>query len=163
MSRYKMFAFITLVTLAFGIAIVGNALAGEKFKCRGVKYCTKWEQINVGDEKGHVIVLYEAVGIHSNMEGNPFGEGMLNWEAGVLNISPSTGMTGNGYLTLTDRDGDKIYMNWDVKPAGPNEWAFYKGTGKFEGIQGKGTHSTVNTADPKQWYIDWEGEVELPR
>ena len=32
MSRFKLFAFIALITLAFGVALISDALAGEKVK-----------------------------------------------------------------------------------------------------------------------------------
>ena len=66
-------------------------------------------------------------------------------------------------MTLTDKDGHKIYMKFDQKPSGPSPWTFFKGTGKFEGVRGKGTYISVLTADPTLWYSNWEGEVELPR
>jgi hypothetical protein len=64
---------------------------------------------------------------------------------------------------MTDKDGDKAYFKWDQKPSGPNRMTFYKGTGKFKGIQGKGTWSPIYTADPTEMFADWEGEIELPR
>jgi len=45
MSKIRIFAFIALITLAFGVALVGGALAGEKVKGRTVWYTVKWEQI----------------------------------------------------------------------------------------------------------------------
>lgn len=163
MSKFKIVGIIALIAFAVGILLVGNVVAAEKFKCRGVKYMTKSEITNVSDEKGHMLLLFENVGVHSNMQGKTFCDGWFDWDSGLLDINPKTGMTGNGYLILTDKDGDKIYMKWDMKPSGPNEWTFFKGTGKFEGIRGKGTHSPVPTADPKLSYVDWEGEVELPK
>jgi hypothetical protein len=35
MSRFKLFAFIILITMAFGVTLVGDALAGEKGKVVG--------------------------------------------------------------------------------------------------------------------------------
>ncbi len=163
MSKSKIVGMMALIAFAMGILLVGDALAGEKFKCREVTYVTKSEKINVGDEKGHVIAIMEGKGIQSNKEGKTFCEGWVHWEAGRLDINPKTGVTGNGYLALTDKDGDKIYMRWDIKPPSPNEWAFLKGTGKFEGIKGKGTFSSTHTSDPTLFYVDWEGEFVLPR
>ena len=163
MSKSKIVGIMALIVFAMGILLVGDAVAGEKFKCREVSYVTKWEQINVGDEKGHMVVLFEAKGIDSNKEGKTFCEGWLHWKAGLLDINPKTGVTGNGYITLTDKDGHKIYAKWDVKPSGPNEWSYFKGSGKFEGIKGKGTFSLIHTTDPSLYYVDLEGEVELPR
>jgi hypothetical protein len=110
MSKSKIVAMMTLVVFAISIFLVGNAVAGERFKCRGVFYTTKWEQINVGDEKDHVVAVSESKGMYSNMEGKTFGEGWLGWSGYIADISPKTGMTGSGYMTLTDKDGDKIYM-----------------------------------------------------
>ena len=163
MSTSKIVAMMASIVFAGGIFWVGNTVAGEKFKVRTVWYGTKWDTINVGDEKDHVLGLSESKGIVSNMEGKTFGEGWLAYGTGIVDINPKTGATGEGYDTFTDKDGDKIYMKWAWKPTGPNPWTFYKGTGKFEGVQGKGTWSMIFTADPMLWYCPWEGEVELPR
>jgi hypothetical protein len=164
MSKFKIVGIMALIAFAMGIILVGNALAGEKFKCRTVWVSTKVERINVDDEKGHAFVLGEMKGIISNMEGKTFGEGWLGWSGYIADISPKIGMTGNGYMTLTDKDGDKIYMKYEFKPPGPHQpWTFFKGTGKFEGVRGKGTFSSVLTADPTLSIANWEGEVELPR
>jgi len=163
MSKSKIVGMMALITFALGILLVANTMAGEKIKVREVSYVTKWEQINVGEEEGHVIALFEAKGIQSNKEGKTFCEGWLHRETGVFDINPKTGMTSIGYITLTDRDGDKVFLKWDVRPSRTNEWTFFKGTGKFEGIKGKGTFSSTHTSDPSLFYVDWEGEVELRR
>jgi hypothetical protein len=60
------------------------------------------------------------------------------------------------------RDPFPFYAKWDQKGLS-GTWTYYKGTGKFEGIQGKGSYSCVFSADPTLGYCAWEGEVELPR
>jgi len=163
MSKSKIVGVMALIVFAVGMLLVCNAVAGEKIKCDTVWYTTKWDTINVGDEKDHVVAVWEGKGIVLNMEGKTFGEGLLAHGSGLYDINPKTGMIGDGYDTYTDKDGDKIYMKFDAKPSGPNEWTFYKGTGKFRGIQGKGTWSWVPSADPTLGYAPWEGEIELPR
>jgi hypothetical protein len=163
MSKSKIVGIVALIAFTMGILLVGDVVAGEKFKCRIVWYVTKNEQINVGDETGHVVALREAKGIVSNIQGKTFGEGWVALNTALVDISPKTGATGSGYLTWADKDGDKIYMKWDLKPPGPHPLTFFKGTGKFEGVQGKATFSLLYTRDPMQFYADWEGEVELPR
>jgi hypothetical protein len=163
MFKSKIVAIMALIAFVMGFVLVGNVVAGEKFKCRNVWYVTKNEQINVGDETGHVVTLREYKGIVSNMQGKTFGEGWVTWCTALLDISPKTGVAGGGYMTWADKDGDKIYMKWHLKPPGPHPLTFFKGTGKFEGVQGKATFSVVYTRDPMQFYADWEGEVELPR
>ena len=151
---------MALVVFAMGIVLVDDALAAEKVKCRNVWYTTKWEQINVGDEKDHVVGLWEGKGIVSNMEGKTFGEGWLIYGQGITDVNPKTRIA-DGYNTYTDKDGDKIYMKFDQKGLS-GTWTFFKGTGKFKGVQGKGTWSMFYTADPMLFYTNWESEVELP-
>ncbi len=162
MSKSKIVAIMALIAFAMGILLVGNALAGEYFKLRAVWYTTKMDTINVGDEKDHMIGLGEQKGIFTNMQGQTFGEGFLGYCQWACDATPK-GIACDGYLTMTDKDGAKIYMKWARTPTGPHPWTFYKGTGKFEGVRGKGTWSPIDTAEPMQMYADVEGEVELPR
>ena len=166
MSRFKLFAFIALITLAFGLVLVADALAGEKVKFRNSMYLVKWEPVNVGDEEGHVVATYEGKGIITNLEGKPFADGWLNREMGLLDMNLKTGdWTGQGYTEITDRDGDKIWRFWKGKSVSKDlrkgETTFIKGTGKYEGIRGKGTFASHPLGD--RWYSDIEAEVELPK
>ena len=162
MSKSKIVGLMALIVFTMGILLVSNVLAGEYVKWRGVYYTTKWEQINVGDEKDHVVAVGEWKGIYSNMQGKTLGDGWLGVCVGLMDMNPKAGVTGIGYVTLTDKDGNKIYLKWDQKGFSGG-WTFFKGTGKFEGIQGKGTWSWAPTPDAALFLIDWEGEVELPR
>ncbi len=162
MSKSKIVGIMALIAFAMGILLVGDAVAGEYVKWRDVWYSTKMEQINVGDEKDHVILLWEASGTTCNLEGKTFLDGWLINGAGTFDINPKTGAIGKGYNTYTDKDGDKIYLIFEMKGFG-GPCTFLKGTGKFEGIQGKGTWFITYTADPKRIYGDCEMEVELPR
>ena len=167
MPRCKLFAFIVVITLAFGVAIVADALAGEKFKLRTVKYMTKWEQVNVGDEEGHVIAVYEGKGIETNMQGKKFMDGWLIRETGLMDINGKAGTwSAQGYGESTDRDGDKIFFSWegrkDKNDAGKGTNAILKGTGKWQGIKGKGTWVASPGVD-NRWYSDVELDLELPR
>jgi len=108
MSRMKLIPFIALITLAFAIAFVGDAVAGEKIKLRTVKYAVKWEAINVGDEEGHVVAIQEAKGIVSNREGKPFGEGWVHRYVATIDMNYKTKFgIGHWYEEVTDPAGDK--------------------------------------------------------
>jgi hypothetical protein len=119
-----------------------------------------------------VIAVYEHKGIGINMEGKTFGDGMVRWETGLVDMNFKTGLgSGHGYGVVTDRDGDKYYFTWKGKRVkggklGTGYWeselTIVKGTGKYEGIQGKGISYSYQVAE-KQSYADWEVEVELPR
>jgi hypothetical protein len=162
MSKSKTIAFIGLIILAFCICKIGNAVAAEKIAGRNVKHNVKWEQIEVGDEEGHVVAVYENKGVNSRTDGKT----SAYLECGILDINHKTGVgTGNGYGTHTYKDGDKTYFIWEGKIAEKGiwkgTWAYTKGTGKFEGIKGEGTFTSYDIA-PGQSYNDFEGEEELP-
>jgi hypothetical protein len=86
-----------------------------------------------------------------------------------LDLKGETGFA-HGYTVGTDRDGDKIYHQWESKPIkgkyGASIWKtkfiLLRGTGKYEGIKEGGTAIT-HTIAPNQAYEDWELEVEFPR
>jgi hypothetical protein len=73
--------------------------------------------------------------------------------------------SGHGVILFTDRDGDKMFWAWEGK--GQNGlWSgpatIVRGTGKFEGLKGKATWSSVDVS-ATQFYVDWQGEMDLPR
>jgi hypothetical protein len=109
MSRYKFIAISALITLAFGVTLISDALAGEKVKGRNTYYTTKWQQIPVGDEEGHVIALWESKSITTIFQGKAIPDGLVGRTVGSIDM----GKTGVRYLhyinEFTDKDGDKIY------------------------------------------------------
>ena len=165
-----MFAFIAFITLAFGIVVVGEALAGEKHKLSAVYYTTKWEPMNVPGEEGHVICLWEAKGITRNKEGKPFGEGLAIHSVGHLDMNTKAGIcSGYFYEEFTDRDGDKFYnksagtmKTGKLGPYWEGTMTFTRGTGKYEGIRGEAPWKNYPVG-LDQSYADWEVNVELPR
>jgi len=171
MSRSKLLTVITLITLAFAVALVGDALAGEKYKIRLVQYTVKWETINVPSEEKHLLALVDSRGVTSNMEGKPFGDGLVYQGVGFMDIDLKTELgSSNGYEEYTDRDGDKICAKWEGRRVKGQYWRsswegttiIVKGTGKYEGIQGRVKWSFYNPAK-MQTVADAEWDVDLPR
>jgi hypothetical protein len=168
MSKSKIVAMMALIAFVMGIALVGDVVAGEKFKGRSDLNMLKWEQIKVGDEEGHVVAFYEKKGISTNLEGKQLFDGCLVRETGLLDLNLKTGVgSAQGYGDGTDKEGNKCYYTWEgkcVKAGKPWEgvWTIVKGTGKLEGITGKGTWVNYNLGGG--WgYDDSEFEAELPR
>ena len=166
MPRFKLIVFIALITFAFAVTLVGDALAGEKFKCRVVWYWTKAESINVPGEEGRIMLIREDKGILTVLQGSKLMDGMagVNVPCVDVNIKTGTGF-GHGVILFTDRDGDK--MCWAYEGKGENgSWSgpatAVRGTGKFEGLKGKATW-VQGVVAPNQSYVDWEGEMDLPR
>jgi len=110
MSRFKLIAFIALITLAFAVTLVGDALAGEKGKLvsRLVFHVTTFQSVKVGDVEGHTIWLIEQKAIFFNPK----------WGAGLLT---TTGMgedlngewTGGGFDQYTFPDGSTYTDRWE--------------------------------------------------
>jgi hypothetical protein len=166
MSKSKIVGIVALIVFATGIFLMGNAVAGEKFKGRTVIHTTKWQQVDVGDEDGHVLGVWEGREISSNSEGKPFLDGWAGRQVSICDMNTKTGLaTCNGYEELTNKDGDKCYLTYTFKAGSGGSGSvvmFVKGTGKLQGIRGKATSKSYwVTAD--QVYVDWEAEVELPR
>ena len=152
MSRFKLIAFVTLITLAFGVVLISDAVAGEKFKIRTVKQSVKWEQIEVGDQEGHIIAMNEAKGISTNMEGKWFADGWVQHYAALYDLNPKAGViVVHGYEQRTALDGDKVCYRFEGKQIRKDYWEgtyiILSGTGKFEGIRGEGTW-TVHVVAP---------------
>ena len=167
MSKPKIIALIAVISFALAMTTVGNAVAGETVKCRTVKYNVKFEPIEVGDVEGHMLGAYEVVGIVTNLEGKPLYDGWAYREKGLLDFNVKTGVgAAHGYSEFTDKDGDKIYGKFEGKMIKGiwkgGTWSISKGTGKFVGITGGGTWYDNVSVAPKQSYVGWEGEVELP-
>jgi len=165
MSWSKIFAVTAVVMFVFGIATIDCAVAGEKVKMKahGSAYNVKWEKIDVGDEAGHMIGIYENKGISFD---EITGGRMVDRGMGMMDINPKTGLvTIRGYGVTTDKDGDKTVRKYEGKAVGKGHsegvWTFVKGTGKHEGIKGGGTFSSYSLS-PEQSYWEAEGEVERP-
>jgi len=164
--RLRMLVLTGLAIFFLGIAAVGNAAAGEKLKVRNVWYGVKWEPIDVGDEKGHLIALLEGKGIQTVLEGESFQDGSVVREMGLADINTETG-TGHarGYIEVTDRDGDKYYVSWEGMQLSAGYWEggliCGNGAGKYQGINGEGTWS-AHVVAPMQWYSEWDVDVNFP-
>jgi hypothetical protein len=151
--------------MAFCMSTIGIAVAGERAKSRAHNHITKWDQIEIGDEEGHVVALYEGAGSVSFLQWKGSSDVAARDERGLLDFNTKTGSgSGYGYGIDTDKDGDKMFWTWKGKPMGDGwsgEMKYVKGTGKYEGIKGNGTFFSV-FVDEKHWIINWEGEIEIP-
>ena len=165
MSRSKVVVFMVVMTFVLGVAI-GHAVAGEKVRFRDSYTLGKWEQIEVGDEEGHVMGAYEGKGILTVFEGKVVPDGAALREVGTVDVNTKTLVGSNrGSQEATDKDGDKIFWGWEGKLVRESVWKgtywAVKGTGKYEGIKGEGTWDSDSLAQT-QSFIEMEGEVEMP-
>ncbi len=153
----------------FNEAVLGflsSTTAGEKVKMKwhGATYTVKWEQIEVGDEEGHVVAIYESKSIYIN---EITGEKTAGTSVNMMDINLKTGQGSvQGYGVSIDKDGDKSFRTHEGKPVGKGHWkgtwTIVKGTGKYEGIKGGGTWDEYSLGPQQQSYLEIEGEFEIP-
>jgi hypothetical protein len=161
MSRFKILAFVALITLAFGVALVGDVMAGEKVKVarRNANHITTFQSVKVGDVEGHNLQLFEAKGITFNEK---WGVGLVTVTGTMEDMNGE--WTGGGHDYFTFPDGSTYTDKWEGKggaSGGNGTLTIIKGTGKLAGIQGRGTWKSYNVG-PGQFYSDEEGEYTLP-
>jgi len=169
MSRSKIVRIMALSVFAMASFWVGQAVAGESGKVveREVYYVTTVHRLNVPDVEGHINSLTEAKSINFNEKFGP----SLGYRTQLGDWIKGTG-TVQGYTQITYPDGSTITSKWmgEVKSAGlgptggseaKGTWSYIKGTGKYEGIQGKGTFESY-VLGPGQWYSEVRGEYTLP-
>jgi hypothetical protein len=165
MSRSKFISATTMIIFIFTIAMVNCALAGEKIKIKqhGASFNDKWEQIEVGDEKGHVLAVYNATQIYFNeITGEKYASSTVN----TMDINLKTGQGFvQGYGVTTYKNGDKTIRAHKGKPVGKGHWKgtweLVKGTGKYEGVTGGGTWDSYSLGQGKS-HMEVEGEMQMP-
>ena len=165
MSRAKFISATTMIIFIFTIAMVNCALAGEKikYKSHGATFTDKWEQIEVGDEEGHVLAVYKSKAIYFN---ESTGKKSVCFSVNTMDINLKTGQGFvQGYGITTDKDGDKMIRSHKGKPAGKGHWkgtfVYVKGTGKYDGVTGGGIWDSYSLGQGKS-HLEVEGEMQIP-
>ena len=163
MSWRKFFLVTTVALFIAKIATIDFAQAGEKEKWHGASHTVKWEQIEIGDEEGHVIAIYEQKQVYFN---EMTGEKTPSTTFGIMDLNIKTGQgSGHGYGVNFYKDGAKTFRTWEGKSVGEGHWrgtySLIKGTRKYEGVKGGGTWNSYSLA-PQQSYLEVEGETEIP-
>jgi hypothetical protein len=164
MIRFKMFSLISVLLFVFGLAMIDCAVAGEKFKSHGVSFVTNWNQIEVGDEEGHVLAIMEQKQLYIN---DKTGEKMVSSSKNFMDINLKTGQgTLKGYGVETFPNGDKVIRMHEGKPVGKGHWKgtwrIVKGTGTREGVKAEGTWDSYSMGQGQPSYMEVEGEMEMP-
>jgi len=117
----------------------------EKVEGRAITQITKIHVINVGDVDGHVIGVFERRGL-----GFINGEVPTYLNRGMFNYTKGKG-TAEGYVTYTYEDGSTTVAKWegtvaptkDKRSAGKGTYSYIGGSGRFEGIKGGGSWTSM--------------------
>ncbi|HMK77754.1 MAG TPA: hypothetical protein VK568_16455 [Thermodesulfobacteriota bacterium] len=169
MSKFKIVGMIVLIAFAMSIVLVGDAVAAEKGKVtyRQVFNVTTIHTLKVPDVEGHAYTLFEAKGILFSEKWGPAVVSMIASFDLIKGLGTFQGYAHTTYpdgSTNTTRfEGKAISSGVGLTGTGVSEvtWTYVKGTGKFQGIQGRGTSKSYVLA-PGQFYADAEGEYTLP-
>jgi hypothetical protein len=165
--------FFTVVAIATVAAFMVLPIAKAETKnCRGdAKLVGMPSQttLNLEDVPQHVVQLsYE---IHDHTSTCPEIGDFRSFIYSYADTVAGSG-TGVGYWTNVTKAGDKLFGNHkitlktDIKEGGSWEMTFSGefeltgGTGKFEGIKGKGTLTGKGTPEGMSW--NWEGSFDFP-
>ena len=143
----------------------------KTMKFRNVGHVVKAEMFEVGDVEGHYIGAYERKGLAFHDKGEmaiQFCKGTFDSSGGITSYQ--------GHSILHFEDGSTVSMKYQGKskpdPGGKMRtseatFEFTTGTGRFEGIKGKGSFSGMEPRFLKGFkgyaYFDFTGTYALSR
>ncbi|MEM8745034.1 MAG: hypothetical protein AAGF14_10400 [Pseudomonadota bacterium] len=68
--------------------------------------------------------------------------------------------TGYGYCDVVDDDNDIWWLSWETK-GDDGTWQVLGGTGKYEGMTGKGTSKVLSQSADGRFALRWEGTAKM--
>ena len=117
-------------------------------------------------DKGQLIILVNEKGVETADDTSmPTHMSMIDC-MGMAEVWPNEAYKGNGYCTVTDREGDKLLQRWSVGSENTeNLYENVGGTGKFEGAKGQGTTTQTEISQGPQGrhVVRWKGSTEYPK
>ena len=164
MPTSKLLRISIAVLLVLGVVILASPVAAEMAKWTGTGFTTDWQQVEVGDQEGHIFGIGKMKNLYidSNTGVKTVGSSVY-----TMDLNPKAmKATLQGYGVVTDQDGDKLMTSNEGKMVGKNHWSgtwFYtSGTGKYEGIKGTGKWDSYPMGPGQPSYFEIEGDVEMP-
>lgn len=163
---------MTRTIMVLGAALLVTTLAGAQTKISGSLHCGKPDPqhvIEVGDRPGHSFSLSKG-----NCTWTKPMEiaGIQDKEYSYVATGEMRGNRSHGYGAGVDTmaNGDKAYDRFHgsttLKDGAPQtaegKWSYTGGTGKLNGLRGKGTYKGKAEAEGSFTY-EIEGEYELPK
>jgi len=162
-----------LIVRMVGLLLLFASAVAAQTKVAGKMQCPKPEVVGTaeaGDQAGHRLTLEKNICPWSTpmeMLGEKSKDGTY---VAFSENSPTQASTRGTYVGNME-NGDKFFLNFDwavVKDGKPKSviesvkgtWAFTGGTGKLEGIRGKGTYTA--SEDETGGVVSFEGEYAVP-
>ena len=124
--------------------------AGQWFG-RAVLVVTSHKAARLEDRANHTVSLSEMDGVVFNGDGRPFLDKARYQVVDLFDAGASMG----GYKTFTDADGSKVFARYAVtapgRPEARGTFEFTGGTGRYQGIAGRGEFRITWVSDMTAW------------
>jgi len=124
--------------------------AGQWFG-RAVLVVTSHKAARLEDRANHTVSLSEMDGVVFNGDGRPFLDKARYQVVDLFDAGASMG----GYKTFTDADGSKVFARYAVtapgRPEARGTFEFTGGTGRYQGIAGRGEFRITWLNDTTAW------------
>ena len=165
MCRRSLFVVILpLGVLILMLVMMGHGFAGEKirFHSQHINVATEIETVEVGDEPGHIITIFQAKGVGIRREGPTEPAYKIEiWGTGDYR-SDGTGKE-HGYGKFTFADGSSYYEEWVGQVSDGHDVGtavYFNGTGRFKGMKGESEFDCTLLGD--RFICEVDGTIELP-
>ena len=142
------------IILAAGAAGAPSPAAAEEagqWFGRAALVATSSKVARVEDRPNHAVSLSEMDGIVFNGDGRPFLDKARYQVVNLFDAGESVG----GYKTFTDADGSKVFARYTVttlgRPESRGTFEFTGGTGRYQGIAGRGEFRIHWINDTTAW------------
>ena len=155
---------LSFLTVFLTLVIVQCATAGEtiKFHAQHVNVATSMEKVEVQNESGYSIVMFQAKGVGLRTEGP--SEAPYKIEIWGIGQYRSGGIgKEHGYGKFTFSDGSSYYEEWTGRVSEGHSVGtavYYNGTGRFEGMKGDSSFDCTVLGD--RFVCEVDGTIDLP-
>lgn len=150
-----------LMLAAGGAASPAAADEVSQWFGRAVLVVTSSKAARMEDRPNHAVSLSEMDGVVFNGDGRPF---LDKARYQVVNLADA-GVSVGGYKTFTDADGSKVFARYTVtelgRPEARGTFEFTGGTGRYQGIAGRGDFRITWISDTTAW-DELRGEYRVP-
>lgn len=164
MLRCSLYVFISSWLLVVMSSMTPDVFAGEKFRfySQHANVLHKIETMEVGDEPGHKIAIFQAKGVGMRREGPVEPAYKIEiWGTGDYR-DDGTG-SAHGYGKFTFSDDSSYYEKWSSKMSKGHDVGtavYFKGTGRFKGMKGESEFDCTLLGE--RFICEVEGTIELP-
>lgn len=155
--KMKRWAVMVGTLLFLTVFFVPITQAADEFAYSSVLHSLKVETMEVGDVPGHIVGVFQSGGLGFFTKGPISGQTATRTGTGYFDYVNGKG-TFRNYLVYTFQDGStlSVIATGTNTPVDGGKRATYKGetewiggTGKFEGMKGKGTFKGERFGSPK--------------